>query len=68
MKGVSLGQYYEGNSLIHRLDPRVKLFCALCLIVGLFAAESLWCFLLLGGVTLLLVDRKSTRLNSSHAT
>lgn len=55
MKGVALGQYYEGNSLIHRLDPRVKLFCALCLIVGLFAAESLWCFLLLGGVTLLLV-------------
>ena len=55
MKGVALGQYYEGNSLIHRLDPRVKLFSALCLIVGLFAAESLWCFLLLGGVILLLV-------------
>ena len=55
MKGVALGQYYEGNSLIHRLDPRVKLFSALCLIVGLFAAKSLWCFLLLGGVTLLLV-------------
>lgn len=55
MKGVAFGQYYEGNSLIHRLDPRVKIFASLCLIVGLFAAESLWCFLLLGGVTLLLV-------------
>ena len=55
MKGFAFGQYYEGNSLLHRLDPRVKLFATLCLIVGLFSVVSLWCFLLLFVQTLVLI-------------
>ncbi len=55
MKGMTLGQYFEGNSVLHRLDPRVKLFIALCMIVGLFAASSLWCFVLLAVLSLLLM-------------
>ena len=54
MKEMTLGQYFEGNSLLHRLDPRVKLFAAVAMIVGLFAASSLWCFLLLGVLSLFL--------------
>ena len=54
MKEMTLGQYFEGNSLLHRLDPRVKIFAAIAMIVGLFAASSLWCFLLLGVLSLLL--------------
>ena len=33
MKGFTLGQYYPGNSFIHRLDPRAKIILgilALC--------------------------------------
>lgn len=52
MKGMAFGQYYHGNSLLHRMDPRVKLFGVLAIIVSLFLAESLWCFLFLGVVSL----------------
>ena len=47
MKEMSLGQYYNGNSILHRMDPRVKLFGVLAMIIALFSAESLWCFLFL---------------------
>ena len=33
---LSLGQYYPANSPIHRLDPRVKLVCALVAMVSVF--------------------------------
>ena len=29
LKDITIGQYYKEDSLIHRLDPRVKLFCSL---------------------------------------
>ena len=51
---MTLGQYFEGDSLLHRLDPRVKIFASIAMIVGLFAASSLWCFLLLGLLAVLL--------------
>ena len=57
MKGMTLGQYFEGNSFLHRLDPRVKLFAVLCLVVALFAAKSLWCFLFLGVISVFLMLR-----------
>ena len=36
MKEITLGQYYPSGSLIHRLDPRVKLLATLFFIVTLF--------------------------------
>lgn len=33
---LSLGQYYETNSLVHRLDPRAKTVCALACMVSVF--------------------------------
>ena len=29
LKDITFGQYYPGNSVIHRLDPRVKLILTL---------------------------------------
>ena len=55
MKGMSFGQYYHGNSLLHRMDPRVKLFGVLAIIVSLFLAKSLWSFLFLGVVSVLCI-------------
>ena len=44
---IAFGQYVEGNSLIHRLDPRAKIIIALLYIVVIFLAKSASAFLLL---------------------
>ena len=40
MLDITLGQYYPGNSFIHRLDPRTKILTTLILIVAVFLANS----------------------------
>ena len=40
LKDITLGQYFPGNTLIHRLDPRTKLLCVILYIVALFNAKS----------------------------
>ena len=40
LKDITLGQYFPGNSLIHRLDPRTKLILLVAYIVALFLAVS----------------------------
>ena len=40
MLDITLGQYYPGNSFIHRLDPRTKILTTLLLIVAVFLANS----------------------------
>ena len=40
LKDITLGQFFPGNSLIHRLDPRTKLLLLIGFIVGLFLCES----------------------------
>ena len=41
IRDITLGQYYPVDSVIHRLDPRTKLFGTLIFIVSLFLADSL---------------------------
>ena len=41
LRDITLGQYFPGNSPIHRLDPRAKLTALICYIVALFLAEWL---------------------------
>ena len=43
LKDITLGQYFPGNTVIHRLDPRTKLLFTVLYIVALFSAK--------GGVT-----------------
>ena len=40
LKDITLGQYFPGNSVIHRLDPRTKLIMLVVYIVALFMASS----------------------------
>ena len=40
LKDITLGQYFPGNSVIHRLDPRAKLIVLVVYIVALFLAVS----------------------------
>lgn len=37
---ITLGQYFPGNSFIHRLDPRTKILATLIYIVAIFLADS----------------------------
>ena len=40
LKDITLGQYFPGNSVVHRLDPRTKLIALIVYIVTLFTADS----------------------------
>lgn len=40
LKDITLGQFFPGNSVIHRLDPRTKLILLFGYIVALFAANG----------------------------
>ena len=56
-KDITLGQYFPGNSPVHRLDPRTKLLLMIAYIVAVFIVKDMWLFLAVGafvaGVTLL---------------
>ena len=40
LKDITLGQYFPGNTLIHRLDPRTKLLFTVLYIIALFSARG----------------------------
>ncbi len=46
LREITLGQYYPVDSLIHRLDPRTKLFGTLVFLVSLFLSRNIWGYLL----------------------
>jgi len=52
---ITLGQYYPGDSLLHRLDPRTKLVCTLLLITGIFLAEHYLAYLAVVTFSILVV-------------
>lgn len=58
IKDITLGQYFTGNSVLHRADPRAKLLFSLLYIFLLFFAKSAaaFGFVLLFTVTLVLIS------------
>jgi len=40
LKDITLGQYFPGNTVVHRLDPRTKLILVIVYIVALFTTKS----------------------------
>lgn len=45
LRDITIGQYYPADSIIHKLDPRVKLFATLIFIISLFVCRNVWGFL-----------------------
>lgn len=41
LKDITIGQYFPGNSSLHRLDPRMKILLTTCYIIALFSASNL---------------------------
>jgi len=40
IRDITIGQYYPANSIVHRLDPRVKIMCTLFYLISLFLFKS----------------------------
>ena len=43
LKDITLGQYFPGDSFIHRLDPRFKIIITFIFIIMLFTGDSMIC-------------------------
>lgn len=41
LSNITLGQYYPGDSVIHRLDPRIKILLSVAFIVAVFLVQNL---------------------------
>lgn len=52
LKNMTLGQYFPGASVIHKMDPRVKFVIVLALIVVTFIAKTAWGY---GAIAALLI-------------
>lgn len=52
---IVLGQYYNTDSWIHRLDPRTKIIGIITLIIGLFLLTDIYALLIAFGVVVALI-------------
>lgn len=56
---VVFGQYFNSNSWIHKMDPRVKIIAVLLFMVGVFLIDSLYVLLgVLGAIVILIFTTK----------
>jgi len=55
LRDITIGQYFPGNSVIHRLDPRFKIVITIIFIVMLFTGKSMLCLAIGALYTLLAV-------------
>lgn len=46
IRDITLGQYYQANSVIHKLDPRTKLIGTLVFVVSLFVKKNIAVYVL----------------------
>jgi len=49
LENITIGQYFPGNSPIHRMDPRTKILAMVGLVVSVFCASTVWGYSLLFG-------------------
>lgn len=54
-KDITIGQYYPANSILHRLDPRVKLLGVIVYIAAVFIMNNLLGFIVLTAVIATLI-------------
>ena len=59
MKSITLGQFYPSDSILHRLDPRMKVILAVLYIVATFLCKNVLSFalLLLSAIVLILISK-----------
>lgn len=42
---LSLGQYIPGDTIVHKMDPRIKIICTLIYMIGIFFVDSLYTYI-----------------------
>lgn len=59
MKSIAFGQYYPANSVLHKMDPRIKIIVTVLYIVCTFLCKNIFSFALLfvSAVLLILLSR-----------
>lgn len=55
LKDITIGQFFPGDSLVHRLDPRFKIVMTIIFIMMLFTGSNIICLIVGGVYTLLAV-------------
>lgn len=55
MKSIALGQYYPANSVIHKLDPRIKIILAVLYIVVSFLCKNIISFAALAASAIIII-------------
>lgn len=49
IRDITLGQYYPVDSVLHRMDPRTKLFGTMIFIISLFLSDSIGAYVIATG-------------------
>lgn len=64
MNGISFGQYYPARSLLHRLDPRIKIILTLLYIICSFMCKNIisYALLLFSAIILVIIGRVPVRI------
>ena len=55
LRDITLGQYYPADSVVHKLDPRVKLFATLIYIIALFTFRGILGLALITGMLIFMI-------------
>ncbi|MBP3633543.1 MAG: energy-coupling factor transporter transmembrane protein EcfT [Oscillospiraceae bacterium] len=63
LKDITLGQFFPGDTLVHRLDPRTKLLLVVVYIIALFSAKNYvsYALVLLALISVVAISRISVK-------
>ena len=64
LKDITLGQYFPGTTLVHRLDPRSKLLAVALYIVALFTARSVLTYAIMVAVLIVSIAVSKVKLKA----
>ncbi len=64
IKDITIGQYFPGDTSIHKIDPRVKIILTFVYIVALFVVDNLFGFILVGAfiLSVILISKLSFKI------
>lgn len=55
LKDITLGQYFPGETFVHKLDPRTKILIMIAYIAIIFCVQNLWGYVVLAGFVALCI-------------
>ena len=64
LKDITLGQYFPGDTVVHKLDPRTKIILVLLYIVALFTAKSYISYALVAAVLIAVIQISNIKLKA----